>query len=76
MEDFLVLSILDLQLDATKHRLIDKSKVMAYIMLGDVCVDCLILGSPSATIQDKVKAAASRPKPQVDSGGAAPHNFN
>ena len=53
MEDFLVLSILDLQLDAKRYRQVDKREVIAYIMLGETCVDCLVLGSPSATIQDQ-----------------------
>ena len=52
MEDFLVLQLLDLQLDATKHRQVDKREVIAYIFLGDTCVDCLVLGSPSASLQD------------------------
>ena len=45
MEDFLVLSILDLQLDGTKHQAVDKREVICYIMVGDKCVDCLVLGS-------------------------------
>jgi len=52
MEDFLVLSLLDLQLDATKHQQVDKREVIAYIMLGETCVDCLVLGSPNASLQD------------------------
>ena len=52
MEDFLVLSILDLQLDVQRHKQLDKREVIAYVMLGETCVDCLVLGSPSATIQD------------------------
>ena len=42
MEDFIVLSILDLQLEEEAVR---KKDVIAYIMLGDTCVDCLVLGS-------------------------------
>lgn len=52
MEDFLVLSLLDLQLDAAKHQQVDKREVIAYIMLGETCVDCLVLGSPNASLQD------------------------
>ena len=53
MEDFIVLSLLDLQLDSTKHpRPIDKREVIAYIMLGETCIDCLVLGSPNASLQD------------------------
>jgi hypothetical protein len=53
MEDFIVLSVLDLQLDATKHpKPIDKREVIAYIMLGETCIDNLILGSPNAHIQE------------------------
>lgn len=54
MEDFIVLSVLDLQLDATKHpKPIDKREVIAYIMLGETCIDNLILGSPNAHIQEQ-----------------------
>ena len=49
MEDFLALSILDLQLDGTRWKAIDKRNVVAYVMLGDKCIDCLILGSPNAS---------------------------
>jgi hypothetical protein len=54
MEDFVVLSILDLQLDSQKHRQVDKREVMCYIMLGDKCVDCLVLGSPNLSLQKQV----------------------
>lgn len=65
MEDFVVLSILDLQLDQTKHQeQVDKRKIIAYIMLGDTTIDCLVLGSPNASMQDQHAIAA-------DSGGAA-----
>ena len=46
MEDFIVLSILDLQLEGEAVR---KKDVIAYIMLGDTCVDCLVLGSQAAS---------------------------
>ena len=52
MEDFLVLSILDLQLDAEQHKAVNKKEVIAYVMLGDQCIDCLVLGSPNASLQD------------------------
>ena len=58
MEDFLVLSILDLQLDATKHDQVNKKEVIAYIMLGETCVDCLVLGSNAASMQDQRSKAA------------------
>ena len=51
MEDFLVLSILDLQLDVQRHRQLDKREVIAYVMLGETCVDCLVLGSPNSSVQ-------------------------
>ena len=70
MEDFLVLSILDLQLDANRNKQVNKREVIAYIMLGDTCVDNLILGSPSATIQNQ-KAVQDA---VADSGGAANPN--
>ena len=44
-------------------------------MIGDTCVDCLILGSPNSTIQDKVKAPNQQQLNQnIESGGAAPQN--
>lgn len=62
MEDFLVLSILDLRLDAKQHRAVNKKEVIAYVMLGETCIDCLVLGSPNASVQNpkstKNKAAA------------------
>ena len=66
MEDFLVLSLLDLQLDAKRYRQVNKREVIAYIMLGETCVDCLVLGSPSATIQDQKSVQNA----VADSGGA------
>ena len=66
MEDFLVLSILDLQLDGARNRPVDKREVIAYIMLGETCVDCIVLGSPSASIQDPKKVVNAL----ADSGGA------
>ena len=47
MEDFLVLSILDLQLDGEA---IKKKDVISYVMLGETCIDCLVLGSPGASV--------------------------
>ena len=55
MEDFLVLSILDLRLDQEQHEQVDKREVIAYIMLGDTCIDSLVLGSPNASLQDQTK---------------------
>lgn len=52
MEDFLVLSILDLRLDAKQHKAVNKKEVIAYVMLGETCIDCLVLGSPNASLQD------------------------
>ena len=52
MEDFIVLSILDLQLDANRHQAVNKKEIIAYIMLGDTCIDCLVLGSNGASMQD------------------------
>ena len=51
MEDFLVLSILDLQLDIKQHKSVNKREIIAYVMLGDTCIDCLVLGSPNSTMQ-------------------------
>ena len=48
MEDFLVMSILDMRLD----RPVNKKEVIAYIMMGDTCIDCLVLGSSNASMQD------------------------
>ncbi len=48
MEDFVVLSILDVQVDKRKY---DKRQVQCYVMLGGECVDNLILGSHSAQVQ-------------------------
>ena len=75
MEDFLVLSILDLQLDANLHHEVRKDQVIVYVMLGDTCVDCLILGSPNSTIQDRKKSPQrDQIHQQADSGGAAAVN--
>jgi len=44
-------------------------------MLGETCVDCLVLGSPNASLQDQTalqQAANQNP----DSGGASPNPFN
>lgn len=46
MEDFVVLSVLDLQLDI--GRTLEKNKIMYYVMNGDECVDSLILGASNA----------------------------
>ena len=57
-----MLSILDLRLDAKQHRAVNKKEVIAYVMLGETCIDCLVLGSPNASVQNpkstKNKAAA------------------
>jgi len=55
MEDFLVLSILDLRLDAQQHKAVDKSEVIVSVMLGETCIDLLVLGSPNASLQDQAK---------------------
>jgi hypothetical protein len=48
MDECLVLSIVDIQID----EVINKKEVIAYVMLGDVTVDSLILGAPHASLQD------------------------
>lgn len=50
MEDFVVLSILDLQLDSQRYKKVDKREIMCYIMSGESCVDCLVLGSPNMSL--------------------------
>mmetsp|Transcript_28044 Transcript_28044/g.37456 ORF Transcript_28044/g.37456 Transcript_28044/m.37456 type:complete len:102 (+) Transcript_28044:46-351(+) len=73
MEDFLVLSILDLRLDANQHERIDKREVIAYCMLGDTCIDSLVLGSPNASLQDQAKMGRGVAQ-NGESGGAADQN--
>ena len=46
MEDFVILSVLDLESDSKS--VIEKSKIQYYVMLGDECIDSLILGSAFA----------------------------
>ena len=59
MDDFIILSLLDLQLDTSKHpKPVDKREVIAYIMLGETCIDSIVLGSPNASIQDQKQLAA------------------
>jgi len=48
MEDFMVISILDVELDEGK--VIEKNKVIYYVMSGDECLDSLILGPSNAQI--------------------------
>ena len=49
----MVLSILDLRLDANEHEQVDKREVMAFINLGgEDCIDSLVIGSPNASLQD------------------------
>ena len=67
MEDFFVLSILDLQLDGSKHQAVDKREVIAYVMVGEKCIDCLVLGSPNSSLQ---KSGQNNAIGQ-DAGGAA-----
>ena len=49
MEDFVVLSVLDIELDSQITN--DKSKISYHVMLGDECVDSLLLGSAFAQTQ-------------------------
>jgi len=42
--EFAVLSVHDLQLQADDAR-VNKKEVMAYVFLGDQCLDTLVLGS-------------------------------
>ena len=72
----MVLSILDLRLDANQHEPVDKRDVIAYIMLGDTCIDSLVLGSPNASLQDQNNVGrVKRPGGQNgESGGAADQN--
>jgi len=74
MEDFLVLSILDLRLDTQQHEQVDKREVIAYIMLGDTCLDSLVLGSPNASLQDQAKVGRAINQ-NGESGGAADQNL-
>lgn len=48
----MVLSILDLRLDANEHDQVDKKDIMAFINLGENCIDSLVIGSPNASLQD------------------------
>eukprot|EP00347_Sterkiella_histriomuscorum_P007897 403347143 len=52
MEDFVLLSIHDLQLPETLGR-VNKKDVMAYVFLDDKCLDTLILGSSAQTQNTK-----------------------
>ena len=62
ISDFLILSIHDLQLgDSDGNNRVDKKEVAAYVFLNDKCLDCLVLGSQSAQMQD----------PQQSSSGGA-----
>jgi hypothetical protein len=63
--DFLILSIHDLQLGDSDANRVDKKEVAAYVFLNDKCLDCLVLGSQSAQMQDPQ---------QSSSGGAATSN--
>lgn len=72
MEDFILLSVLDLQLDSSKYlNPVDKREVIVYIMLGEDCIDNIVLGSPNASIQNQKMNAAASAALNVDSGGAA-----
>ena len=62
ISDFLILSIHDLQLGDSDANRVDKKEVAAYVFLNDKCLDCLVLGSQSAQMQDPQ---------QSSSGGAA-----
>lgn len=64
MEDFIVLSILELWVE--KNRQVDKREVYADIFLGERCVDRLVLGSASASMQDQTRVNRAL----ADSGGA------
>ena len=65
ISDFLILSIHDLQLGDSDANRVDKKEVAAYVFLNDKCLDCLVLGSQSAQMQDPQ---------QSSSGGAATSN--
>lgn len=64
-----MLSVLDLQLDAGKHQAVDKRQVIAYVMLGDTCVDNIVMGAHNGTFQSNKQVAA--PPENVETGGAA-----
>jgi hypothetical protein len=40
---------------------VDKKEVAAYVFLNDKCLDCLILGSQSAQIQDPQQSSSGVP---------------
>jgi hypothetical protein len=46
--DFVLLTIHDLQLP--KQKKFNRKDVVAYVFLGDKCLDCLVIGSPAAQI--------------------------
>jgi len=48
MDDFLILSVTDLQLGQTMR--VNKKDVIAYVMVGGKCIDCLVLGMNSASM--------------------------
>ena len=68
-----MLSILDLRLDANQHERVDKREVIAYVMIGDTCIDSLVLGSPNASLQDQNKVGRAVAQ-NGESGGAADQN--
>jgi hypothetical protein len=39
---------------------IDKREIMAYVFLGDKCIDCLVLGSASATMDQESGGSSSQ----------------
>ena len=45
------------------HERYDKREVVAYIFLGDKCIDCLVLGSHNATITNPIGSIALKDKP-------------
>jgi hypothetical protein len=60
--DFLILSIHDLQLgDSDGNNRVDKKDVAAYVFLNDKCLDCLVLGSQSAQLQDPQQSSSGVP---------------
>ena len=50
--DFVILTIHDLQLGDRENARINKKEVAAYVFLNDKCLDCLVLGSNNAQMQD------------------------
>lgn len=50
MEDFMVISLLDLQL--SQGKVVPKGQVQCYIMSGDECVDNLVLGASQVQTQE------------------------